>query len=94
MPSLSAEDGANVDALVRAKVIEDVGLEDVGHRRDGALRVRRVIVPRASDCVSRGNNVHFAVWVRIAKGATRDDGDRVLLIVDVLEVGYLHKEKY
>jgi len=45
--NLRAVDAADVDSLVRAQVIEDVALEDVWNRHDGALTVSRIVVTGA-----------------------------------------------
>ena len=66
-------------------MIQDVADRDERHvwyRGDGALRVRRVVVPRARHRVSWGDEVDFAVDVFEAEEAAGDDGDDVLLVVD------------
>lgn len=85
----SAEDGAHVNTLVRSKVIEDVGLEDVGHGRNGALRVGRIIITRARNSIIVAQNVHFTVRVLEPEASPGNNGNGVDLVVNVLEVRYL-----
>lgn len=89
----SAGESANVDPLVWTQVVEDVPLEDGWHGFDGALGVRGIVDARAGHGVSRGHDVYFALWVRVAETAAWEDGDQVALVVDPLEVGHLRAEE-
>ena len=88
-----AVDRAEVDAVVRPKVVEDVALEDVRHGHDRALRVRRVVVARTRDGDPRREEVHLAVRVREAEQPPGDDGDGVGRVVDPCEVGDLREKE-
>ena len=82
-----------MDPVVRAEVVEDVAHKDVRDLRDRALRVSRVVVPRARVRLGPAHDVDLAVRVREAHEATRHDGDRVLLVVDADEVRDLGVEE-
>ena len=75
-------------------MVQDVADRDerhVWHGGDGALRVRRVVVPRARHCISWRDEVDFSVDMFEAEEAAGDDGDDVLLVVDPGEIRDLVK---
>lgn len=64
-------------------------VKHVRHRRDRALRIRRVVVPWAGHTRPVREQVDLPMRVREAEGPPGDDGYRVVLVVDALEVGHL-----
>lgn len=82
----SAENGAEVDALVRAEVVEDVALEDVGDSLDRALLVRRVVVTTARHRVAGRDDVDLPMRVLESEEAAGHDGDQVVLVVNADEI--------
>ena len=86
---LSAEEGTEVDALVRAEMVEDGAREDGLDGLVGALLVVAVVVSGAGDGVSGGDDVELTLGVLEAEEAAGDGGDHVLFVVDAREVGHL-----
>ena len=83
---LRAEERANVDALVRAKVVKDIAICNVWNLRDSALRIRGVIVGGACISFARADDVDLAVGVLEAEEATGDDRNGILLVIDADKV--------
>ena len=56
------------------------------HSGDRTLGVGGIVVSGARVSLVVGDDVDFALRVREAKTTSRDDGDRIDVVVDVLEV--------
>ena len=80
------EDGANIDTLVRAQVVNEIRNEDVRYPRDRALGVGSVVISWTGDSFVRPKDVHLSVGVRIAKTSARNDRNGVVQVVDAYEV--------
>ena len=86
---LGAEEGTEVDTLVRTEVVEDGAREDSLDGLVSALLVVAIVVAGAGDGVSGGDDVELALGVLEAEEAAGDGGDHVLFVFDAREVGHL-----
>ena len=93
MVILRAEEGAKVDAFVRAEVVEDVAIEEGADGLVRALVVVPVVIARAGDGVAGREEVDLALGVFKAEETAGDDGDQVRLVVDAHKVGHLLVEE-
>ena len=70
-------------------MIQNVRLEDVRYRRNGAVSVISVVVPRARYGFTVRNNVDFCLWVLESQEAAGNDRYRIQLVIHASKVRYL-----